>query len=127
MSPIAFPARRTAVARRTCPEMIRIAEHSGVSVVTIRGGIDVASAPVIRDVLGWAVEHHDRVVVHCADVENIDRDGLGLLIAMQDRAQQRDVELRFTALSSELMAALRQLNAETPAPGQGTESPGLIA
>jgi anti-anti-sigma regulatory factor len=120
MPPSAFPAPRSREAGHRGPDTIRVTEHAGVAVVTIRGGIDVAAVPVIRDVLGWAVEHHHRVVVDWSQAARIDRDGLGLLLTMQDRAHQRDVDLCFTPVPSALLAALRQLRAETLfTPGEG--------
>lgn len=106
MPPIVTPAPRTGL------NAIRIAEHAGVAVVTIRGALDAAATSALRDTLGWAVDHHDRVLVDWSMAGTVDRDGLGLVVAMQDRAHHRDVELRFTAPSPRLAAGLRALNAD---------------
>jgi len=113
MRSTAFSAPHSGGAGRGRPTTIRVTEHDGVAVVTIRGGIAVRTVPAIRDVLGWAVDHHQRVVVDWSEVAHVDRDGLGLLITMHERAYHREVELRFTAAPAPLVPALRELNAET--------------
>jgi anti-sigma B factor antagonist len=92
-------------------DAIRIEEHGGAAVLTVRGGIDASTASVMRDVLGWAVGCHERVVVDLSQAAHIDRTGLSVLIAAQDGANSRAVQLCFTAPSPLLLTALCELRA----------------
>ncbi|MEV4281462.1 STAS domain-containing protein [Actinoplanes xinjiangensis] len=93
------------------PDTVRIEETAGAAVVAVRGGIDAAAAPVLRDALTWAVGCHDRVVVDLSKAVHIDRTGLSVLIAAQDLASSRAVQLCFTAPSPLLLSALGDLRA----------------
>ncbi|XVU22996.1 STAS domain-containing protein [Actinoplanes sp. CA-054009] len=94
------------------PSVVTIDEHGGVAVVRIRGGIDAAAAPVLRDALSWAVDCHQRVVVDLSGAVRIDRAGLSVLLVTQDRANGRAVQLCFTAPSPSLLSILSELRAE---------------
>ncbi|KUL22821.1 hypothetical protein ADL15_47395 [Actinoplanes awajinensis subsp. mycoplanecinus] len=82
-----------------------------MAVVSVRGGIDASTASVMRDVLSWAVGSYQRVVVDLSRAAHLDRSGLGVLIAAQDSANSRAVQLCFTAPSPLLLAALCELRA----------------
>jgi anti-sigma B factor antagonist len=61
---------------------------SGVD-VTLRGDIDVHTAPLLRDRLGEVVRQgEERVVVHLDEVTFLDSTGLGVLIGAH-KAQRR--------------------------------------
>jgi anti-sigma B factor antagonist len=92
-------------------DAVRIEERGGAAVVTVRGGIDAGSASLMRDSLTWAVGCHERVVVDLSRAARLDRTGLSVLIAAQDRADSRAVQLCFTAPSAQLLAALCDLRA----------------
>jgi anti-sigma B factor antagonist len=100
---------------------VRVEERGGAAVVAVRGYIDAGSASLLRDALAWAVTCHERVVVDLSSAETIDRAGLSVIIAAQERAQSRAVQLCFTAPSPRLLIALCQMRsagmpetAETP-------------
>jgi anti-sigma B factor antagonist len=90
---------------------VRVEEHGGAAVVAVRGHLDTANAPLLRDALAWAVTCHERVVVDLSGAETIDRAGLRVIIAAQQRAQSRAVQLCFTAPSPRLLVALCRLRA----------------
>ncbi|GAA0434879.1 hypothetical protein Aca07nite_00030 [Actinoplanes capillaceus] len=90
---------------------VRIEERGGAAVVAIRGRIDATSARLLRDALAWAVSCHERVVVDLSRAVYIDRAGLSVLIAAQDRANTRTVQLCFTAPSPRLLSSLCELRA----------------
>jgi anti-sigma B factor antagonist len=90
---------------------VRVDEHSGTAVVAIRGDLDAGTAPLIRDALAWAVSCHTRVVVDLSAAESIDRTGLSVIIAAQDRAGSRAVQLCFSAPSPQLLTALCRMRA----------------
>lgn len=97
----------------TTPQLntVRVDEYGGAAVVAIRGHLDAGTAPLIRDALAWAVSCHSRVVVDLSAAESIDRTGLSVIIAAQDRAGSRAVQLCFSAPSSQLLTALCRMRA----------------
>ncbi|MEU8238326.1 STAS domain-containing protein [Actinoplanes missouriensis] len=92
-------------------DTVRIEERGGAAVVAVRGHLDAGSAPLLRDALAWAVTCHERVVVDLSRGGSIDRAGLSVLIAAQDRAASRAVQLCFTAPSPQLLSALCEMRA----------------
>jgi anti-sigma B factor antagonist len=57
----------------------------GASVV-VRGEIDMASAPKLRDVLNRLVDDgSNRIVLDCRGLEFLDSSGIGVLIAVRKR------------------------------------------
>lgn len=67
----------------------------GVSVVTVSGEVDVATAPAVRDCLDVVIERDDgMVVVDLLGVTFIDSTGLGVLIGARKRCADEDRELR---------------------------------
>ncbi|WP_430788621.1 STAS domain-containing protein [Actinoplanes sp. G11-F43] len=95
---------------------IRVSEHDGFAVVTVRGDIDRRLIPGLRDILSWAVDNHSGVVVDLAGATGIDRDGLALLLQTQDRAYLRHGEICFAQPSSRLLGALARLQADAMFP-----------
>ncbi|MEV6349895.1 STAS domain-containing protein [Actinoplanes sp. NPDC051851] len=92
--------------------LIRLDQHNGVAVVAIRGMLDASAVPMIRDVLGWAVTHHDDVIVNLSAATGADRNGVSVLLSSLDRAHSRAVRLRLRNPSRQLVADLRALRAE---------------
>jgi anti-sigma B factor antagonist len=90
---------------------VRVDEHGGTAVVAIRGHINAGTAPLIRDALAWAVSCHTRVVVDLSAAVSIDRAVLSVIIAAQDRAGSRAVQLCFSAPSPQLLTALCRMRA----------------
>jgi anti-sigma B factor antagonist len=56
-------------------------------VVAVRGDVDIATAPALRDALADAVKRSAAVVVDLADVPFLDSTGLGVLVAAANRAR----------------------------------------
>jgi anti-anti-sigma factor len=94
------------------PDTVRIEDRDGTVVLAVHGGIDAVTASSVRDALAWAISRHERVVVDLSRAASIDRAGLGVLIAAQDRANSRAVQLCFTAPSPQLLTALCDLRAD---------------
>lgn len=95
------------------PDLVRIEERGGAAVVTVRGRVDAASAPMLRDALAWALTCHQRIVVDLSQASHIDRAGLNVLSTAQERAGARGVQLCFTAPSALLLSALCELRTGT--------------
>ena len=61
----------------------------GVTVLRVRGDVDVSHALVLRGVLGdLLAEEAPRVLVDCSDVGFVDSAGVGLLVTGHRRAQE---------------------------------------
>lgn len=85
------------------PMHVRRREDRGWTVVSVRGVIDVAAAPELRQTLqevqfGGAA----RVLVDLREVELIDSFGLGVLVGARKRASSRDGELAVLVTSDRL-------------------------
>jgi anti-sigma B factor antagonist len=60
--------------------------NGGVATVVVRGEIDVASAPRLREVLHELVQTDTkRIVLDCRGLEFLDSSGIGLLVATRKR------------------------------------------
>jgi anti-sigma B factor antagonist len=56
------------------------------TVITVRGDVDMASAPQLRDVLDELVEAgSQRIVLDCRALAFLDSSGIGVLIAARNR------------------------------------------
>ncbi len=63
--------------------------------VSVRGELDVATAPTLREHLFAAVERGiGPVIVDLLDVTFIDSTALGVLIGTKERSDQRGIDLR---------------------------------
>jgi anti-sigma B factor antagonist len=80
-----------AVRRRAPARGCRAAgDHRRVSVVTLRGDIDMAAAEDLRDCLDRALERDTHVVVDLTGVTLLDCHCLGILIRARQRALRHD-------------------------------------
>jgi anti-sigma B factor antagonist len=60
--------------------------NGDVATVVVRGEVDVASAPRLRDLLHGLVEADARcIVLDCRGLEFLDSSGIGLLVATRKR------------------------------------------
>lgn len=66
---------------------IEAAQRGRHHVVSVRGDVDLATAPALRDALAAAVKESDAVVVDLAEVPFMDSTGLGVLVAGANRAR----------------------------------------
>ena len=72
---------------------IEAAPGDGHVVVAVRGDVDIATAPTLRERLQEAVEQHAAVVVDLVGVGFMDSTGLGVLVASYNRARARGGQL----------------------------------
>ena len=79
-------------------------DHSvteGIVVMTIRGPMDVATVPQLRDTLiGLIDEGHDRFVFEMSAVDFIDSIGLGVIVGVVHRLRPHDGALALAAPSA---------------------------
>jgi len=67
-------------------ELVRADAQEGVVVVTVRGEIDMATAPDLRATLDELVDDGvSRVVLDCRALEFLDSSGIGVLVAARKR------------------------------------------
>ncbi|MBB2947712.1 anti-anti-sigma regulatory factor [Actinoplanes lutulentus] len=92
--------------------VIWTSEHDEILLVEIRDGIDEGVTAGLRDVLAWAVDRYEGVVVDLSAATTIDRSGLSVLLQIQERAHLRDSRIHFAEPSTALRAALAALNAD---------------
>jgi anti-sigma B factor antagonist len=72
--------------------------------VAVRGELDVATAPTLREHLYAAVDRsRGPVVVDLLAVTFIDSTALGVLIGTKDRAEQHDVALRLVLQEARIL------------------------
>lgn len=73
---------------------LETAEHNGSTVLTVRGEVDVYTAPRLRErLVELASEGHHRVVVDLEKVDFLDSTGLGVLVGGLKRLRSHDGDL----------------------------------
>jgi anti-sigma B factor antagonist len=76
--------------------------------VTVRGEIDLHSAPDLRETLARAVEGHpELVMVHLDEVSFLDSTGLGILVGAWKAQRAADRELELVCSRPEPLKLLR--------------------
>lgn len=82
-------------------------------VLAVRGDVDIATAPALRERLAEAVASHDRVVVDLAAVPFLDSTGLGVLVAAYNRASSSGCVLVLARPQRIVKNALRLVQVDT--------------
>jgi anti-sigma B factor antagonist len=73
-------------------------DEGGFIQIDVRGEVDVATAPVLREKLNEAIDRGSSpIVLDLSTVTFIDSTALGVLIGAQERCQGRASELRIVA------------------------------
>ncbi len=81
---------------------------SGAANLTVRGDIDVHTAPVLRDRLGELVRQgEERVVVHLDEVSFMDSTALGVLVGAHKAQQAHGGTLELVCSRPRLLRILR--------------------
>jgi anti-sigma B factor antagonist len=82
-------------------------EHNTVPVLAVRGEIDVATAPELRERL-LALAEHDRtiVVVDLTDVSFVDSTALGVLVSSVKRLRRNGGDLRLVVTEPHIAKVL---------------------
>lgn len=90
-------------------ELFEIAESSetGVPVLSIRGEIDVSTAPALRDrLLSVAQSGNTRAVVDLREVTFLDSTALGVLVSALKRFRSADGDLRLVVTGRSIVKVL---------------------
>jgi anti-sigma B factor antagonist len=62
------------------------AAADGGALITVRGEIDMATAPQLRDLLGQLIDAGSRrIVLDCRELAFLDSSGIGVLVAARSR------------------------------------------
>lgn len=85
------------------PMHVRVRQERGWTVLAVRGVIDVASAPELRQTLQEVqFSGSARVLIDLAEVELIDSFGLGVLVGARKRSRSHGGELAILVTSDRL-------------------------
>jgi anti-sigma B factor antagonist len=82
-------------------------EHGdGTTFVVLRGDLDLATAPQLRECLVKIIDEAARIVVDLEAVDFLDSAGLGILVAGLNRARTRGGELELVCTNSQVRKPL---------------------
>ena len=83
---------------------VEASEHAGVSVLTLRGEIDVYTAPQLRQAIVDLVDGGaTSIVVDMAQVDFLDSTGLGVLVEGLKRVKRHDGTLSIVATQDKIL------------------------
>jgi anti-sigma B factor antagonist len=68
---------------------VKASAESGVEVVAVKGELDLATAPELREVLEPVADRAEALLVDLSSCEFIDSTGLAALVAAAERVQER--------------------------------------
>jgi anti-sigma B factor antagonist len=82
-------------------------EHGdAATLVVLRGDLDLATAPELRECLVEVIDESARIVVDLEAVDFLDSAGLGILVGGLKRARSRGGELELVSSSREVLKPL---------------------
>ena len=83
---------------------VEVTEHDGAAVLAVRGEVDVATAPRLREHVVDAVSNGYRYIVLDLDgVEFLDSTGLGVLVGALKRVRTHEGELHFVCTQPRIL------------------------
>jgi anti-sigma B factor antagonist len=100
------PFRRTEEEQPTVKETFDISEETGdgVSIVSAKGEIDIATAPALREQLEAAIDRRpDLVVVDLQGVSFMDSTALGVLVGALKRSREADGTMRIVVADARVL------------------------
>ena len=87
--------------------MFEVHRHGDWTVVSVRGEIDVATAPLLRECLADLQDGGPaKILLDLSDVDHIDANGLDVIVAGLDRARARHTHLRLVGVGEPLARQL---------------------
>jgi anti-sigma B factor antagonist len=81
-------------------------EHDGHAVVVVRGEVDLATSPQLRETLAVLVERSRSVVVDLDQVGFIDSTGIGVLVGGVKRARSHGGDLSLVCTQRRILKVL---------------------
>jgi anti-sigma B factor antagonist len=85
---------------------VDVERRDGTTLVVLRGDLDLATAPDLRETLIEAIDEGARIVVDMQAVEFLDSAGLGILVGGLKRARTRGGDLELVCSNSEVLKPL---------------------
>lgn len=85
------------------PIAIEVDRQGESAVLSVRGDLDVATAPQLRDALVSVIAPRCRVVVDLEAVDFVDSAGLGILVSGLKRARAQGGELELVCTSRSVL------------------------
>ena len=85
------------------PLAIDIESHGDAVLLVLRGDLDLATAPALRDALADVIAGDARIVVDLQAVEFLDSAGLGMLISGRKRARTAGGDLELVCSSRRVL------------------------
>lgn len=81
-----------------------VTENNGVSVLTVRGEVDVYTAPTLRErLVGMAEKGQYRIIVDLEGVDFLDSTGLGVLVGGLKRLRSHDGDLQLVCTQHRIL------------------------
>jgi anti-sigma B factor antagonist len=88
------------------PLVVDVERRDEATVVVLRGDLDVATAPDLRETLVEVIDEGARIVIDMQAVEFLDSAGLGILVGGLKRARARGGDLELVCSNSEVLKPL---------------------
>jgi anti-sigma B factor antagonist len=85
---------------------VDVERRDGTTLVVLRGDLDLATAPDLRETLVEVSDEGARIVVDMEAVEFLDSAGLGILVGGLRRARTRGGDLELVCSNSEVLKPL---------------------
>jgi anti-sigma B factor antagonist len=83
---------------------LEVEEKDGAAVLSVKGEVDVATAPRLREeLIGLVTKGHQHIVVDLEGVEFLDSTGLGVLVGALKRVRTHGGELHLVCTSSRVL------------------------
>jgi anti-sigma B factor antagonist len=85
---------------------VAVERRDGATLVVLRGDLDLATAPDLRETLIEVIDDGARIVIDMEAVEFLDSAGLGILVGGLKRARTRGGELELVCSNREVLKPL---------------------
>jgi anti-sigma B factor antagonist len=85
---------------------IAVERDAGATLVVLRGDLDLATAPELRECLVQVIEDGARIVIDLEGVGFLDSAGLGILVGGLKRARTRNGDLELVCSNREVLRPL---------------------
>jgi anti-sigma B factor antagonist len=96
---------------------IDVARRDGCVVVSVRGEVDLATAPTLKTrLLDLVAEGENEIIVDLSDTDFLDSTGLGAVVAAYKRVRAHDGHLKLVASSSRVKRVFEITNLDRVVP-----------
>jgi anti-sigma B factor antagonist len=85
---------------------IEVERHDATTLIVLRGDLDLATAPSLRETLVEAIDERARIVIDMDAVEFLDSAGLGILVGGLKRARTSGGDLELVCSNGEVLKPL---------------------